>query len=168
MLRNKKEKGGVLPLIPLTLMVKHTEKKNQYLKIFLEWIEIFFIKICRSYNYRAYKVIWWNFMVPIFCYKIKCEIKLKNWVKINYAYYIFFDFFWFSLFQCSVDAGKHGGLPQINARLMNTTQSVSNIQGWRKHLVSLTCHIVLYGCSHRNVWIITKYICTVSFLFKLI
>ena len=32
----------------------------------------------------------WKFMVAICCYKIKYEIKLKNWVKINYAYYTFF------------------------------------------------------------------------------
>ena len=43
-------------------------------------------------------------------------------------------------------------------------------QGRRKQIIpllSLTCHLVFYGCSHTNLWLIAKYIRTVPFLFKI-
>ena len=50
---------GATKVSPMKLMDKHSiaTKKNQYLKIFPEQIEIcFFTKICGSYNYEANKV----------------------------------------------------------------------------------------------------------------
>ena len=59
----------------------------------------------------------------------------------------------FNLFQRFVDADKYGGLQQSVARLMHTTLSVSYTQGRREQIIpllSLTCHLVLYGCFRMN------------------
>ena len=85
-------------------------------------------------------------MVKMYCpyfliYKIKCDIKLENWVKFNYAYHIFLK--------------KSLGLYCLNvllmrfARLMHTTLSVSHTQ--IIPLFSLTCQLVLYGCFNSNI-----------------
>ena len=62
--------------------------------------------------------------------------------------------FLFSLFQCSVDAGKHGESQQIVARLPRNTLSVSYTQGRRKQIISrlsLNCHLEFHACSHTNL-----------------
>ena len=57
------------------------------------------------------------------------------------------------MFQRSIDAGKHEGSQLGGSQLdMHTSLSVAHTQRRRKqiiHMLSLTCHIVLYGCSHR-------------------
>ena len=94
-------------------------------------------------------------------------MKLKIIVIIKFACYIFFDkFLGLVCFSIPFIAGKHGSL-------QHATLQVSNTQGGGNEftsLLSLTClhkySHVFYGCSHRNVWIIIKYIRTEQFLFK--
>ena len=70
--------------------------------------------------------------ILFFC-KIKCKIKLKNWMKFNYAYYIFFD--------------KFLGLASFNIPLMlvkmeaynklrHTTLSVYDTQGLENSVIA--------------------------------
>ena len=61
-------------------------------------------------------------------------------------------------FGVHLNAGKHGCLPQIVARLMHATLPASYKQGRGYKIIpllSLTCcdkyHLVFYGCFHRNL-----------------
>ena len=76
-------------LLPLKLMQEHAIATEQKISQNLSWTNRYICtKICRPYNYKANKVIWRKFSVPIF-YEIKCEI--KKMVTVNYVYYIFFE-----------------------------------------------------------------------------
>ena len=76
--------------------------------------------------------------------------------------YILWKISWFNLIQHSIDADKHEVLQQIVNRLMHTcipfcqypTHWVA--ENYIILLLSLTCYLVLYGCSNRNLWIITN------------
>ena len=121
-----------------------TTEKNQYVKIFPERIEIFLQKYVGHIIIKQ-TVIWWKFTVPIFCYKIKCDIKFKKWVKNNYANYIFFE-------KCLGLACFNIPMMLVNMESCNRfldgciPLSVSYTQGGRKQIIpllSLTCHLAL-------------------------
>ena len=59
-----------------------------------------------------------------FCHIIKCKIESKIGAN-NYAYCIVLEMFVLVCFDIPLNAGKHGGLQQITARLMLATLSVS-------------------------------------------
>ena len=96
-------------------------------------------------------------------------------MKINYENCIFYEKY-LGLVCLSVhfNAGKHGGLQQIVARLMHATLPVSCIEGCENQIVPRLHRslvnvnaTLLFMVVHRNLCLITKYILTVQFPFKL-
>ena len=81
------------------------------------------------------------------------------WVKINNAYYIFFDkVLSLVCFAVPLNVGKHGVVQQIVARLMQSALAVSYTQSRGNKIIpllSLTCshkcQLVFYGCSNSNM-----------------
>ena len=82
--------------------------------------------------------------------------------------YIHCPISWISLFQRSNDAGKHGGLQQIVAKLTHICRYPINrvVVNRSFHCYRSLVTLYSYGCSHRNVWLFTEYIRIISFFFK--
>ena len=63
-------------------------------------------------------------------------------MKINYAFYIFFDkFLGLVCFGVPFNAGKHGGLQQIVARLMHVILQVSYTESRKSDCASVIVHL---------------------------